>query len=69
MYFSGKLCDVIDTPQMQRLRELKQLGTAYYVFPGASHNRFEHSLGTPHLASNVSDFDEVDAIVEMGRGG
>ena len=53
MYFSGKLCDVIDTPQMQRLRELKQLGTAYYVFPGASHNRFEHSLGTSHLASNV----------------
>ena len=38
MYFSGKMCDVIDTPQMQRLRELKQLGTAYYVFPGASHN-------------------------------
>ena len=53
MYFSGKMCDVIDTPQMQRLRELKQLGTAYYVFPGASHNRFEHSLGTSHLASNV----------------
>ena len=45
MYFSGKLCDVIDTPQMQRLRELKQLGTAYYVFPGASHNRFEHCWG------------------------
>jgi deoxynucleoside triphosphate triphosphohydrolase SAMHD1 len=53
MYFSGKLCDCIDTQQMQRLRELKQLGTAYYVFPGAAHNRFEHSLGTSHLASNV----------------
>lgn len=36
---------VMDTQPMQRLRDLKQLGTCYFVFPGASHNRFEHSLG------------------------
>ena len=37
------------SPQFQRLREIKQLGTSYYVWPGASHNRFEHCLGTSFI--------------------
>ena len=44
---------VIDTHQFQRLRYLKQLGSSYFVFPGATHNRFEHSIGTAWLASHL----------------
>ncbi|XP_036386416.1 deoxynucleoside triphosphate triphosphohydrolase SAMHD1-like [Megalops cyprinoides] len=47
------LVRIIDTPQFQRLRNIKQLGAVYFVFPGASHNRFEHSIGVGYLAGQL----------------
>ena len=46
---------VVDTPAFQRLRYVRQLGHAFLVYPGASHSRFEHALGTYHLTGRALD--------------
>jgi len=53
---------IIDTEEFQRLRNIKQLGLCYYVFPGASHNRFEHSIGVYHLTKQFIDILNKDYI-------
>ncbi len=47
--------DVIDTPWVQRLRRIFQLQSARWVFPTAEHTRFQHSLGTLHVAGTFSE--------------
>ena len=50
--------DVIDNPVFQRLRRIRQLAGAHLVYPGAQHSRFEHSLGTMHIASQAASILE-----------
>ncbi len=54
--------ELLATPQMQRLRRIKQLGFSNLVYPGANHTRFEHSLGAMHLASML--MKNLDSIGE-----
>ncbi|MCY3776488.1 MAG: HD domain-containing protein [Candidatus Aminicenantes bacterium] len=46
---------VLDSRPLQRLRHIHQLAMGYLVYPGATHKRFEHSLGVMELASRVFD--------------
>jgi len=52
---------ILDTPEMQRLRGIKQLSFCSLVYPGANHTRFEHSLGCMQVSGRIAktlDFDE-----------
>ncbi|HJT49160.1 MAG TPA: HD domain-containing protein [Nitrososphaeraceae archaeon] len=53
--FSEVEKDLIDTAIFQRLRRIRQLAGAHLVYPGAQHSRFEHSLGTMHIAGYAGE--------------
>jgi len=54
---------IIDTYLMQRLRRLRQLAGSEYVYPGANHTRFEHSLGVMYLAGQVLINPNISQVV------
>jgi len=55
---------IIDTPQFQRLRRIKQLGFGNLVYPGANHTRFEHGIGAMHIARDLASKMNVDSRVK-----
>jgi hypothetical protein len=60
----GTLLGLVETPEVQRLRRIRQLGLGYLVFPGAVHTRFEHGLGAMALLQSALDtLREKGAVV------
>jgi HD superfamily phosphohydrolase len=55
IYFSDPEVSIIDTPEYQRLRNIKQLGFSEFSYPGATHNRYIHSFGVCHLIGQIFD--------------
>ena len=47
------LLDLINTPEFQRLRRIRQLGVSSFTYPNAEHTRFVHSLGVLHIATRI----------------
>ncbi|MBQ9873222.1 MAG: HD domain-containing protein [Thermoguttaceae bacterium] len=67
--------DLVDSPWIQRLRQIHQLQTAWFVYPTAEHSRFQHVLGAAQVASKVWEqlrdgfyrvFDENPGLIEGG---
>ena len=63
IYLNALEVAVLDTSPMQRLRRVRQLGTTHFVYPGATHTRFSHALGTLRAAQNL-----MDVVLRQGSG-
>lgn len=60
------LLELIDTPEFQRLRRIRQLGLASMAYPGAEHTRYSHCLGCAHLARRM--LGELGKSIELDPG-
>ncbi len=56
--FDSALWGVLQTGPFQRLRRIRQLGFSEFVYPGATHSRFAHSVGTFHIARRLMQIVE-----------
>ncbi len=62
---SGVREDLLNTPEINKLSHIKQLGLAHLVFPGAHHTRFEHSLGVSHVAGMMADSIKLNSYEKL----
>src|SRR4029078_5642355 len=60
------ICVLTSAPPLQRLRQIHQLAMTFLLYPGATHRRFEHSLGVMDLAARVFDVVTRDVKVHPG---
>lgn len=63
IYINEQEKTLIDSYPVQRLRRLRQLAGSEYVYPGANHTRFEHSIGVMYLASRVTENPRISKLL------
>jgi uncharacterized protein len=68
VYLTHEELSVLDTHEMQRLRGVKQLGTAFLVYPGALHTRFDHSIGSLHVAQKMIEAINLNFELDPAGG-
>ncbi len=69
--FDGVTLKLLESPEIQRLSGIKQLGLGYLVFPGANHTRLEHSIGVGYMAGRMGEMlglpkEEVELLKAAG---
>ncbi len=64
VYITEEEKTIIDSYPVQRLHRLRQLAGAEYVYPGANHTRFEHSVGVMYLAGRVAENPHISQLID-----
>ena len=59
----GVLYYILQHPYMQRLNRIRQLGLSFFVYPGAMHSRFLHSLGAMHLMQEAIQILRAKGVI------